>query len=474
MQNPLKVDICVIGAGSGGLSVAAGAVQMGATVALVESGKMGGDCLNYGCVPSKSLLAAAKVAQGFREAEQFGIQSIEPQIDIEKVMGHVHGVMKTLSWNDSVERFTQLGVKVIQVHAEFVGKKVIKAGDTTILARRVVIATGSSPAIPPIPGLDKTPYYTNETIFYLAYKPDHLIVIGGGPIGCELAQAFLMLGIKVTILEASNILPHDEPDLVDILRNHLIKQGLTIHEKVKITRITKNNHQIEIQLENDGKKQIITGSDLLVATGRRANVEGLNLESAGIRFSSKGIDVNAKLQTSNKHVYAIGDVAGGYQFTHIANYHAGIVLRNILFRLPAKVDYRAVPWVTYMEPKLAHVGLTFAEAQKKDSKAKIITWDFSENDRAQTEHLTLGKIKVITSAKGKIYGVSILGPQAGDLLVPWISAIQENKSIRSMTNFIIPYPTLSEINKRVAGEFYTPMLFSTRVKKLIRFLSWFG
>lgn len=475
MNNTLKVDICVIGAGAGGLSVAAGASQMGATVALVESGKMGGDCLNYGCIPSKSLLAAAKAAQHFRTAEPFGIHPIEPEIDFTKVMAHVHNVIHIIGEKkDSIERFTKLGVKVFQAHGEFLDANTLVAGDTKITARRFVVATGSSPKIPPIPGLDRVSFYTNETIFDLTKKPEHLIIIGGGPIGCELGQAFHMLGTEVTVIEANRILKHDEQDFVDILRTHLLKQGLKIHEKVKIAQIKQRQSQIEVTLEKKGQQQTIVGSDLLVATGRSANVNGLNLEAAGIRYSLKGIEVDSRLRTTNKRVYAIGDVAGSYQFTHLANYHAGIVIRNILFRLPARVDYRAPPWVTYTDPELAHVGLSILDAQKVDAKTKILTWDYIEIDRALAENQTLGKIKVATNRRGSILGVTILGSHAGELLIPWISAIQEGKSIRSMTNFIVPYPTLSEINKFVAGEFYTPILFSKWTKKMVRFLRLFG
>lgn len=474
MNGSSKFDICVIGAGAGGLSVAAAAAQMGASVVLVEAGRMGGDCLNYGCVPSKSLLAAAKVAHQFQIAEKFGIQSAEPQIDFEKVMAHVNNVIKTISVHDSVERFTKLGVSVIQAQGKFIDSKTLQAGEKIIQARRFVIATGSSPSVPPIPGLAQANFYTNETIFNIKKKPEHLLIIGGGPIGCELAQAFLLLGSKVTILEAFHILPHDESDLVDILRNHLSQEGVDIRENVKITEINSEQNQIKIIFEKNDKSETISGTDLLVATGRRANIEELNLDAAGVRYNKKGVEVDSRLRTSNKHIYAIGDVAGGFQFTHIANYHAEIVIRNILFRLPTKVDYRAVPWVTFTEPELAHVGLTSSEAQKLNSKNKILMADFSENDRAQTERNTLGKIKVITSSGGKILGVSILGPQAGELIVPWISAIQNKKSIRHMINFIIPYPTLSEISKKVAGVFYTPILFSKRTKKLVRFLNLFG
>lgn len=473
MAETLNVDLCVIGAGSGGLSVAAGASQMGAKVALIEAGKMGGDCLNYGCVPSKSLLAAAKTAQKCRDSAVFGVIVNEPQIDFDKVMSYVHNVMKTISVNDSVERFTKLGVTVIQEKAEFIDKKTVKAGEKLIKARRFVIATGSSPSLPPIPGLDAVPFYTNETIFDIKQKPEHLIVIGGGPIGCELAQAFLMLGCKVTILEAFNILPRDEQDLVSILKTQLIQQKMEIKENVKIQKIIKTEKGIEITFEQNQKIETITGSNLLVATGRKPNLD-LNLPAAGIDFTPKGIKVDAKLRTSNKHVYAIGDVVGPYQFTHVANYHAGIAIKNILFRIPSKVNYSAVPWVTYTEPELAHVGLTSKEALEQNPNAKIFMSDYAENDRAQTENEIIGKIKVITDSKGYILGASILGAEAGELILPWIMAIQQKKSVRALTDVMVPYPTLNEISKKVAGEFYKPLLFSNRIRKWVRFLSFFG
>lgn len=474
MNQTLNVDICVIGGGAGGLSVAAGAVQMGASVALVEHGKMGGDCLNYGCVPSKSLLAAAKVAETFRRADQFGIASTEPYVDMASIMAHVQKVIATIAVHDSVERFTGLGVKVIQAEAKFFDKNTIIAGNTTIKARRFVIATGSSPAIPPIAGLQVTPFYTNETIFELTETPEHLIVIGGGPIGCELAQAFLLLGVKVTLLEAAKILPRDEQNLVAILRKKLHADGLQLYEDVQVIQVDRFNNQVEITIEQNGVQKKIFGTHLLVATGRKANVEKLDLVKANVKYTAKGIQVDARLRTTNRRIFAIGDVVGEYQFTHIASYHAGIVIRNCLFRLPAKVDYRAVPWVTYTHPELAHVGLTTEAALKRDPKAKIIECPFTDNDRAQAEHETIGKIKVITTAKGKILGVSILGACAGELLTPWIVAIQENKSIGNMTSFIAPYPTFSEISKRVAGAYYKPVLFSKRTKQIVRLLKLLG
>lgn len=470
MKQSIQCDIAIIGGGAGGLSLAAGASQLGAKVVLVESGKMGGDCLNYGCVPSKSLLSAAKAFYQVKSSQYFGVQITSMTLDFAKVMQHVHEVIATIAKNDSVERFESLGVRVIQAHAKFIDTKTVEAGDVTIRAKRFVIATGSSAFVPPIPGLDKVPYETNESIFNIKEQPEHLIVIGGGPIGCELAQAFAMLGTKVTLLEVFNILPKDDVDCVAIVREQLEKMQIAIYERIKVQQITKEiEGGITVSIEKEGATQVIQGSHLLVATGRRANVQGLDLDNANVAYSPKGIEVDAHLKSSNKNVYAIGDVAGSFQFTHIANYHAGIVLRNILFRMRAKVDYRAVPWVTYTEPEMAHVGIT-AEEAKEHPNSQVVEWSFQENDRAQAEHKTVGKIKVITDRKARILGVTIVGPHSGELILPWIIAIRQKQTLRNFTDTIVPYPTLSEISKRAASEFYIPRLFSDKTRWLIRML----
>lgn len=472
MSEIINCDIAIIGAGAGGLSIAAVAAQLKLSTVLIEDNKMGGDCLNYGCVPSKSLIAAAKAAHHFTTTQHFGVEAVKPTVDFAKVMEHVADVIKTIAVNDSVERFTDLGAQVILGHGEFIDLSTVKVGDKLIRARRFVIATGSSPAMPSIPGLAEIPFYTNETIFDLREKPKKLVIVGGGPIGCELAQAFSYLGVDVTLLEAFSIMPRDEPDLVAIIREKLVQVGIKIHECVKINKIQQNQNEIELSIEDAGVQKMITGSHLMIAAGRKPNINGLNLERANIIFSPKGIQTNQQLRTTNKKVYAIGDVIGSFQFTHIANYHAGIVIRNMLFKLPAKVDYTAIPWVTYTDPELAHAGLTTTEAFKLDKNAQVIEVHFSENDRAQTERHTQGKIKVIVTKKGKILGCSILGPQAGELILPWIMLIKNRKTLREMNDVTIPYPTLNEISKRVASEFYKPALFSSAVKKLVRFLKY--
>lgn len=475
MTNEITADICVIGGGSGGLSVAAGASQMGADVVLLESGKMGGDCLNYGCVPSKAMIAAAHAAHAVRNADRFGIDAGEPKVDFEKVHDHVHGVIGAIAPHDSVERFEGMGVRVIQERGKFVGRNKVQAGDTVITAKRIVISTGSRAGVPPIPGLEDVPFLTNETVFDKKAAPDHLIVIGGGPIGSELAQAHRRLGCKVTILEMFAVLGKDDPELTEVVKNRMKAEGIVMREGIKIIRVERADSGVTVVIEDPnneggGKEERIDGSDLLVSAGRVPNLEGLDLEAAGIEFDKRGITVDSRLRTTNKKVFAIGDAAGGFQFTHVAGYHAGIVIRNVLFRLPAKVDYSALPWVTYTDPELAHVGMTEAQAREKHGDIRVLRHPFAENDRAQAERETDGMAKVITSAKGVIVGASIVGPHAGELLQSWILPIQKKMKIGAVAGLIIPYPTLGEVNKRAAGSYYTPKLFSEKTKKIVRFL----
>lgn len=475
MSGHIKTDICVIGAGSGGLSVAAGAQQMGAETVLIEKHKMGGDCLNFGCVPSKALLAAGHAAQHIRHAGRFGVDAGTPTVDANRVFEHVHGAIAAIAPNDSVERFSGLGVNVIEAEGRFVDARTVEAGDTRISARRFVLATGSAPFVPPIPGLENVPYYTNETVFYADRLPQHLIVIGGGPIGIELAQAHRHLGCAVTVLEMFTVMPKDDPELVDVVRRQLDADGINIREGVKIIRVEKDGDGLAVILDGDGGEQKVSGSHLLVATGRRANVDGLNLEAAGVQYSPKGIDVDARLRTSNKKIFAIGDVAGGLQFTHVAGYHAGIVIKNALFRLPAKADHSTVPWVTYTAPELAQVGLTEAQAKEKHGDdIRILRWPFHENDRAQAEGDTNGMVKAITTKKGVILGCGIAGPMAGELIQTWVLAMSQKIKIGGMATMIAPYPTFGEVSKRAAGSFYTASLFSEKTRKIVRFLSKFG
>jgi len=471
----IKADICVIGAGSGGLSVAAGASQMGADVVLVEKGKMGGDCLNYGCVPSKALLAAGKQAHAMRHGTAFGIDAVEPTINHQAVYDHVQNVIGAIAPNDSVERLEGLGVNVVQGTGHFVDRQTLAVGETRIKARRFVVATGSRASVPPIPGLDDVPYHTNETIFSAEKFPVRLIIIGGGPIGCEMAQAHRHLAAEVTVLELFTIMPKDDPELVDVVRRSLVRDGVDLREGVSILRVEKTPNGVAVIIKMGEQEERIDGTDLMLATGRAANVNNLGMEAAGISYSPKGIDVDRRLRTTNRKIFAIGDCTGGPQFTHVAGYHAGIVIRNALFRLPAKADHRVVPWVTYTSPELAQVGMTEADARKiHGGDIRILRWPFFDNDRAQAQHQTDGLIKAIVTPKGHILGVGIAGANAGELIQTWVLAMTQKAKIGSVASMIAPYPTLGEISKRAAGSFYTPKLFSERTKSIVRFLARFG
>ncbi len=470
----ISTDICVIGAGSGGLSVAAAAAAFGRKVVLLEKHKMGGDCLNYGCVPSKALIAAAKRAHSMRSSSAFGIAPAEPQIDYKALHDHVKSVIAAIEPNDSVERFTGLGVHVIQAAGRFVDKSTVEAGEHRIKARRFVIATGSSPFVPPIPGIDTVPYFTNETIFDNQSKIDHLIVVGGGPIGMELAQAHLRLGSKVTVVEGLTALGKDDPELTGIVLKQLREEGLDIREGAMVERVEETNGTVTVSLKTEAGSEAISGSHILVATGRRPNIGDLNLEAAGIDYERTGIAVDGGLVTTNRKVFAIGDCTGGLQFTHVANYHAGIVIRRALFRLPVKASTAAMPWVTFTEPEIANVGLTEALAKEKHGTVNVLRWPYHENDRAQAERATEGFVKVITDKKGRILGAGIVGEQAGELIQMWALAIAKKMKIKAMTEWTSPYPTLSEINKRVAYRYFATAASNPMVRAVIGFLARFG
>jgi len=471
MTRSMAPDLCVIGAGSGGLAVAAGAAQMGAEVVLVERAAMGGDCLNFGCVPSKSLLAAARIADLWRHGTALGIAYARPHIDFAAVADSVQRVIAEIAPNDSVERFEGFGVRVLRAEARFTSPRTVRAGDVEIRPRRFVIATGSQPAIPPIRGLDEVRYLTNESIFANRQLPEHLIVIGGGPIGIEMAQAHRRLGARVTVLDVGPLLPRDDPELSAVLAERLWSEGIVGRPGVEIAEVERAGQVIRVRLESGEQ---ISGSHLLIAAGRRPTVEALDLAAAGIASTAKGITVDARLRTTNRRVFAIGDVTGGPQFTHVALYHAGIVIRNALFRIPAKVDYRALPWVTYTDPELAQVGLTEAASRAIERAPRVLRWRFVGNDRAQTERETEGMVKVVTRANGRILGTSILGAGAGDLILPWALAISQKLKISALANLIVPYPTRGEASKRAAGSYYTPTLFSARTRRLVRLLARLG
>lgn len=473
MAETLTPDLCIIGAGSGGLSVASGAVQMGASVVLVEGGEMGGDCLNYGCVPSKALLSAGKRAEAVRRGG-LGVGPAEPEIDYAAAMEHVSATIAAIAPHDSQSRFETLGCTVLRDWARFVSPSEVVAGDTRIRARRFVIATGSSPFVPPVPGLSDTPYLTNETLWALRERPEHLLILGGGPIGIEMAQAHRRLGSRVTVIEAAQPLGAHDPELAEVALAALTAEGVEIHAGKAAEAISGSDGAVTVTLAGGTE---ITGTHLLVATGRRASLERLDLAAGGIEHSPRGVAVTPGLRsTSNRRVYAIGDAAGGLQFTHVAGYQAGLVVRNALFRLPVRNRTDHIPRVTYTDPEIAEIGLTEREARTAvRTEIEIYRAPFSDNDRARAEGHTDGLVKVMLTPKGQILGVGIAGPHAGDLLQPWALAVSKKLRVRDVVGHVAPYPTLGEASKRAAGAYFAPRLFEKPwVKRIVRLLARLG
>ncbi len=459
----IRVDLCVIGAGSGGLSLAAGAVQMGASVALVEGHKMGGDCLNFGCVPSKALISAA--------ARAYGLSALRPPTDSDYVaaMEHVAQTIAAIAPHDSQDRFEAMGVQVIRAMGRFIAPDRIQAGDVQISARRFVIATGARAAVPPIPGLNQVPYLTNETLFDLRCRLDHLLIIGGGPIGMEMAQAHRRLGSHVTVIEGARALSREDPEMAAVVLDRLRAEGVEIVEGQPVVGVcTDDAGQIMVDLA-DGRS--LSGSHLLLATGRVPNLESLDLGVAGVAWGKHGLTLGADLRTTNRRVYGVGDVAGPLQFTQTAAYHAGVVIRQALFALPARSKTRHIAWATYTDPELAQVGLTEAEARTQfGARLQVLRAPFSGNDRAIATGKTDGLIKVMV-VRGRPVGVSIVGAGAGELIGLWALVLANGLKMSAIANTVLPYPTLSEVSKRAASAYFTPKLFeSPTVKWLIRLI----
>lgn len=467
MTGAIRADLCVIGAGSGGLSVAAGAAQMGARVVLIEAGAMGGDCLNAGCVPSKALIAAAHHARAMTAGGPFGVAPVAPRVDFAAVNDHLRGVIETIAPVDSQDRFEGLGVTVIRARARLTGRRTVAAGDAVVTARRIVIATGSRPAIPAIPGIDTVPCLTNETVFALRDRPAHLLVIGGGPIGIELAQAHRRLGCRVTVFQKGRALGREDPDIARVVLDALRDEGVDLLEEVEVASVSGAGGGIAVALA-DGRS--VEGSHLLVAAGRRVDLDGLGLEAAGVAHTARGVTVGPDLRSvTNRAVFAVGDAAGGPQFTHVAGAHAGVILRQALLGLPARFATDAIPRVTYADPELAQVGLTEAEARARHgARLTVIRQDFAHNDRAQATRAATGVLKLMV-VRGRPVGVAIVGPQAGELIGLWQLAIAARLRLSAVAGMIAPYPTLGEISKRAAGAYFSPRLFdSPVVRRVVR------
>ena len=447
-----EFDLCIIGGGAGGLVVAAGGASLGAKVALVEKHKLGGDCLYYGCVPSKTLLHSAALAHSMRNAARFGIEAHAPHVNIGAVMQRVASVIKTIEPNDSPERFRSMGVDVIFGSGQFINPHTFTVNGRHITAKRFVIATGSRPAIPSIRGLDKTPYLTNETAFNLTGEVPHLIVLGAGPIGLEMAQAFVRLGSQVSVVQrGAGILPKEDSDVAAVVLEQLKNEGVDFYLGHTPMQVEGTDGDLRLTgQDSQGQQKTLHATHLLVATGRQANLENLGLEAAGVQLNNGRLILDARLRTTQKHIYACGDVAGHYQFTHMAEHTAGVVLRNALFHLPAKVEQRVIPWCTFTDPEVARVGLSETEAKQQGVAHRVYTFPFHDIDRAHVEGATHGFAKLITDPKGKLLGAALVGPHAGEIIHEYVLALSQRLKASDLSKVIHIYPTLAQINRRVA------------------------
>jgi pyruvate/2-oxoglutarate dehydrogenase complex dihydrolipoamide dehydrogenase (E3) component len=461
-------DLVIIGGGAGGLVVASVAAQLGLRVTLIEKApKLGGDCLHYGCIPSKTLIHTARIAHGMRYADGAGLTAVEPEVDMARVNARIRAVIDHIQQHDDPERFRDYGCEVIFGAARFVDAHSVEVDGRRIAGKRFVIATGSRPAVPAIPGLQEAGYLTNLDLFSLPDRPRRLAVLGGGPIGLEMGQAFARLGSQVTILQRNaRLLPQEDPELADELATCLQQEGITVHTGIEVTRVTR--HDTGIRIEAGALS--LEADQILVATGRRANVEDLGLEAAGVRCSQRGIEVDRRMRTSQKHIYACGDVCGPYAFTHMAEYQAGIVISNAVFRFPKKADYRIVPKVTFTDPELASVGLSEAQALQQGLDVTVLRFPFAQVDRALTEGETAGAIKLVVH-KGKVLGATILGAQAGELLHEIVLAMQVGAKIGAISAAIHAYPTRAQIHRRVVNTYYGQKLFSPGTRRLVRWIN---
>ncbi len=473
MGNKYDFDMGIIGGGAAGLTVASGAAQLGAKTLLVEKEKeLGGDCLHFGCVPSKTLIKSAHVYHLMKHAAAFGLPSVDvPPVDFRQISNRIRGVIATIQRHDSKDRFCGLGAKVVFGNARFVDAHTIEMDGKCHNAKNWVIATGSSPMAPPIPGLADTSYITNKEIFYLDRLPVSMVVLGAGPIGIEMAQAFNRLGARVTVVDrAGQILTKEDKDLADTVMEVMAAEGVIFHLGAAIETVRELGNVKSVRIKDShGKAKSLEAETILVAMGRAANVEDLGLENTGVTFDHRGVEVDARLRTSQKHIYAAGDVNGGYQFTHAAGYEGGIVVSNAIFRLPRKVNYANLPWCTYTDPELASIGMNRKTAEEQGIRTRIWEEEFKDNDRSLAEGEKTGRIRLVVDDKEKPLGVQILGPRAGDLISEWVAALNGKVKLSTIAGAIHPYPTIAEINKKVAGSLFAPKIFSEKVQKGLKF-----
>ena len=454
-------DVIVIGGGAGGLTAAGGCALFGLKVALIEGHRMGGECLNNGCVPSKALLAAAKRAAVARTGESMGVKIAPPEIDWSGVMGQVRRAIADIEHHDSVETFEEMGCEVILGHARLTGKHSVEVGARTLQAPRIVLATGSRPFVPPIAGIDAVPYLTNENLFELSERPEHLVIVGGGNIGMEMAQAFRRLGSAVTVIEPGDIMGRDDPDSVKVVVETLREEGVRFVEG-KAKAVSGEAGALKIEIEG---ADAVEGSHLLIATGRKARVEGFGAEELELALGDNGFAVDDRRRTNIRSIYAIGDCRDGIRLTHVAGYEGSNVALEIVTGLPTKVDYTALPWCTYTDPEIAQIGLTEKDARAKHGdKITVVREEFSENERAVAEGASKGHLKLVLKGK-KVLGASVVGEHAGELLLPLAQSITGKTSTFALGSAIIAYPTRSEISKAAAFSAWEPTVFGSLPKK---------
>ncbi|MBI9074249.1 MAG: FAD-dependent oxidoreductase [Desulfatibacillum sp.] len=466
-------DIGIIGGGAGGLTVASGAAQFGAKALLIEKeAQLGGDCLHFGCVPSKTLIKSAKVFHYMKTAQAFGLPGVDlPPVNFSQIAARIAGVIAAIQKHDSEERFCSLGAKVLFGEPVFTDEHTVDLDGKKITADNWVIATGSSTMVPPIPGLLECPHLTNRDIFSLDALPESMIVLGGGPIGIEMSQAFARLGCQVTVVERNTqILGPEDADMAAIVQNVLEQEGLTFRMGCSAEEVKDLGNQRQLTIRTpEGKTETLVAREILVALGRKANVEGLNLDALSIKHSSRGIPVDKRCRTKHKHIYAVGDCNVGLQFTHVAGYEGGIALSNAILHLPRKADYTWTPWCTYTDPEIGSVGMNEKRAKAAGIETKIFIEEFSDNDRALAEGQPIGQIKLVLDEKEKPLGVQVVGPDAGNIINQWVGILNGKVKLSTVAGAIHPYPTLAEISKRVAGDIYAPKLYSEKVKKTLKF-----
>jgi len=466
-------NIGIIGGGAAGLTVASGAAQLGAKTLLIEKEKdLGGDCLHFGCVPSKTLIRTAQAYHTMKNADRFGLPAVGvPPVEFKQVRERIQSVIAAIQEHDSEDRFCSLGAKVAFGEPTFTDEHSIRLNGESISAKNWVLAAGSSPHIPPIEGLNETPYITNKEIFSLDHLPASMVILGAGPVAIEMAQAFCRLGTKVSVIQRSGqVLSKEDRDMADGVMDVLKGGGVEFHLNATVLDVKGVGTEREVRFKDREENTIcVKAEQILVAMGRKPNVDGLALEAIGVETHRKGIRVDDRMRTHQKHIYAAGDITGAYQFTHAAGYEGGIVVSNAVFHLPRKADYTFMPWCTYTDPELASIGMNEKRAEEAGIEYTVFTEFFQDNDRSLAEGERVGKVKMLLDTHEKPIGIQILGPQAGELLSEWVAVLNGKVKLSTLASAVHPYPTLGEINKRAAGAYLSPKIFSDKVKKGLKF-----